>query len=96
MADAIAEMSVRTQGKGLTPRTMLDTPLVRGERGVFVPVAGGVRVDMALGRKEMGRNEYQLLMHGPCALFKALICTWVDVLHWHPSHLSLNLSCPKA
>jgi hypothetical protein len=36
---------------------MLDTPLVRGERGVFVPLVGGVRLDMALERKER-RNEY--------------------------------------
>jgi hypothetical protein len=35
---------------------MLDTPLVRGERGVFVPLVGGVRLDMALERKEGGTN----------------------------------------
>jgi hypothetical protein len=38
---------------------MLDTPLVRGERGVIIPVAGGVRLDMALGRREEGKNGYR-------------------------------------
>ena len=48
--NAVSERRVREH----TPRTMLDTPLVRGERGVFIPLAGGVRLDMALGRREEG------------------------------------------
>jgi hypothetical protein len=55
---------------------MLDTPLVRGERGVFIPVVGGVRLDMALGRREEGKNEYRWWAL-PCFLFKL---ARVDVL----------------
>jgi hypothetical protein len=51
---------------------MLDTPLVRGERGVFIPVVGGVRLDMALGRRKEGKNEYR---------WWALPCFFY--LNWH-------------
>jgi hypothetical protein len=60
--------SQRERRERRRPRTMLDTPLVRGERGVFVPLVGGVRLDMALERKERG-NEYYCVGGWTLSLF---------------------------
>jgi hypothetical protein len=58
-------------------RTMLDTPLVRGEREGFAE-AGGARLDMAQGRKQEARRECEWRT-SLVLLFKAL--TWVHSSH---------------
>ncbi len=72
-------------------RTMLDTPLVRGEREGFAE-AGGARLDMAQGRKQEAMRECEWRT-SLVLLFKAL--TWVHTRLASPPALSLGSSRPS-